>query len=668
MKGFKPGKFLKEAKDRVKNFNKDKLFLPLKNLYLISFVVPLVLFYFYRIYGDSFYAIIAVISLIFFLSLLFPKTENRIIFIRKFNLNDIKESFKLKQRKESLASIKLSKSSFKNSKPILLIIFFIFLIYFTILGRFFLVTIPGAKNPIIEYYISQIELTKSFFFIDIVIFLIVFFLFSQIARRNFRFKPANRLKLMLLLFVFGMIFSLVSLFLYGVVEVNLYSITARSPVALGIIHDNKAIIQKLKTLKSAPKVIGVESNSKNLLAIIFSQADDKKFYSLRIQQNIPRFLTIPIDLPNYPLFFVKNTLVINQLDKDQINAISPVIARLFLEDYFKNRELKEDPKIIILNRQEYLAFREDRINDQVNKIKDIIQKIEDYINSLYSDINTAKQKIAYNQQGIQSAQQNKDYYYNSCVNAGYWDYWTGSFYRYYSQSYCDSIKSQYDDSIAQFQKNINDWNDRIGYDQGELSSAQSLDQNYKDWADAVDAEKNTTPEELGIFEDPNTIRVVLDSTSPSSVNEFLETLVHENLHYQSFVSKDRFFQFSDKSYDGFWEEGLTEYFARKVIAKETGSNVNQGYPLIVKIIGQVVKKIPESELQRIYFTKDEASLEADLNSAYGENFYKDTELFFESLSYLPSDRQLKIANNIMTRIRGEQLSSKDLFSTDVPGE
>jgi hypothetical protein len=217
---------------------------------------------------------------------------------------------------------------------------------------------------------------------------------------------------------------------------------------------------------------------------------------------------------------------------------------------------------------------------------------------------------------------------------------------------------QLDGTISGFQKNISDWTVHIHEDEGLVSQAQSVMATLQSYIQMADAQKDNTPRELGLFSDPSTIRIVLDTTSSKSIQEYLETLVHESLHYQSYVSQDR------KLSTSFFEEGLTEYFSRQVLAQNLGMQVNIGYPLVTKLISQMMKKIPEQEFERIYLTKDESRLEAVLNSAYGSTFYSDTVFYFTALFYAPPADALKTANVIMSRIGGGLLAEKDLVSTD----
>ncbi len=646
----------------------------MKYFRFLIFLFPLVFLLLFLSFKDPFYLIFTGFTFLFSFFIAKPKfLSDKVL----SGLTNKKQARKDHHDKKSKSEEIIGTSNWKYGS---LIFIFISILFFTILFTFTAVytaqTVPTVKNFIYEYYLTQLLNLKH---IWIYIVLLLFFATWLIPNINLHGKNKITFRLSLFPFVkhllqgclgllISFIISFLIVYLYGILQLNFAVLELKFyPDSVGVIYGKNAISSKLKTMKIPLQVIGSGNNSSNIILsiIINGYSAKNSYYQERIINKIPYSLIIPFDLSNQSVVLVHNTLIINSIDKDEIQSLSPTIAHLLLVNYFKNRDLKDDPTISILNRQEYLAFRQDEINQQISKIQTAIQKVEDYINSLYGGINNAKQKIAYNQNGIQSAASNRDYYYNNCISAGYTDFFTGSFYHYYSQAYCDSNKSQWDQDIAQFQQNINDWNNTLQYDENELSNAQTAEQNLKDYAQLIENQKNSTPDELGKFDGPKTVRVVLDSTSAKGISEFLETLAHENLHYQSYVSNDRNLQFTDGTYDSFWEEGLTEYFARKVITVNLGVNVNQGYPLIVKIVAEIAKKIPETELQKIYFTKDENTLEEDLNATYGKDFYKNTEPYFEYISHLPVDKQLKYANNIMTVIGGKQLSSNDLYSTDL---
>jgi hypothetical protein len=460
--------------------------------------------------------------------------------------------------------------------------------------------------------------------------------------------------------VIGLLFSFVITYFFGLGEVNFIAAKINIfPSSAGIVVGKDAINKKLQNLNEQLSIIGSDNNIKNIVLsqLIVRKDRQNSYYTQRIIKNIPSYLSLQINIPKKSLVMVGNTLIVSELNKDDVQSVSPTIAKIFLKHYFKSRYLKENaPNMTVMGRQDYLTFREKQIDDQVAKLDDVIQKIKDYISTLYGSISTDKQKISVNQNGLDSSISQRDSAYDYCLNAGYHFY--GYFYHTFNQSYCDSSRSSWDNIIAGFQKNISDWQGQLQYDQKQLSDYQGFSDYVANIRDLVDSQRDTTPQELGIFEPDNNIKVVLDSTSPKAIDNYFETLIHEYLHYTSYIS-------DKKELDHFFEEGLTEYYARKTIKDNLGINVNLGYPLISKLIEQMMTKIPESELQDIYFTKDQSQLTAALDNAYGKNFYQDTQLYFTAISYAPADKALKMANNIMYRIGGKELSEQDLYSSSL---
>ncbi len=169
--------------------------------------------------------------------------------------------------------------------------------------------------------------------------------------------------------------------------------------------------------------------------------------------------------------------------------------------------------------------------------------------------------------------------------------------------------------------------------------------------------KQNTPNELGVFENRDSIRLVFNTDDSHAIANYFATLTHEYLHYASFVTDDQRFD------NSFFEEGLTEYFTRAAVKDALQADTNLGYPVQAKIISEMMKMIPESELAEIYFTKDEVALQKALDRVYGDGFYENNQVIFETLQYTSSPKQaLKLANDIMKRIGGEALTEKDLKS------
>ena len=192
-----------------------------------------------------------------------------------------------------------------------------------------------------------------------------------------------------------------------------------------------------------------------------------------------------------------------------------------------------------------------------------------------------------------------------------------------------------------------------------IAEYESYKEFYTYQKDRLEDAAQSIPHELGVFRDPDTITIIFNTNNPHAVADYLATLVHEYLHYASFVSKDKQFTSS------FFEEGLTEYLARGAINRNLRMTTNLGYPLQVKIIEQMTNMITESEFAELYFNKDEEGLERALDRVYGDGFYENNLVLFESLQYSSDPEEMvAIANAIMEKIGGEEaLTEKDLKSS-----
>jgi hypothetical protein len=640
----------------------------MKKLRFVTLLLPIALVGLFVLYKDMFYIALAIASLLFSVLIIIPNLFSKKIVLKHYKP---KESF-IAKKEELLKGVtsgieKRLKKRFYL--PIIGALFLFFVVSFSYIAIYKLNIIPNAHNLILEYYQSQFLFLKPFLLYLIAGVVVGSYILSVFLSKykGTHKKISFSLRHFPLYFGFvsltlvtGFIFSFITTYLFGIGEINYIAArTNMSPPSAGVVVGKDAINKKLQDSSGKLSIIGSDNNLKSIILsqLIVRSDNQSSYYVQRIIKNIPQNLSLQINIPKQSLVMVGNTLIISEINKDDLQAVSTTIAKMFVKHYFKSRYLKDgQPNITLMGRQDYLAFREKQIDDQVSKLDDVLQKIKDYINALYGSISTDKQKIASNQNGLSSSIAQRDSAYDYCINAGYYFY--GYFYHTFSQSYCDSSRASWDNIIAGFQKNISDWQAQLSYDQKELSDSQALNDYVKNIRDIVDSQRDATPQELGVFDPQDTIKVVLDSTSPKAVDNYLETLAHEYLHYTSYIS-------DKKELDHFFEEGLTEYYARKTIKDNLGVDVNLGYPLISKLIEQMMTKIPENELQDIYFTKDQNRLIGLLDDAYGKKFYEDTQLYFMAISYAPADKALKMANNIMYRIGGKELNEQDIYSSSL---
>jgi len=461
-------------------------------------------------------------------------------------------------------------------------------------------------------------------------------------------------------FLLGLVLALVLTTLIAVLQLNVISISLRiNSQSAGVITDKQQLINKLKSMDKAPEIIPYTTNEqgKLLITLTNSSPTDNSFYTKSLIQNIPAFLTFPLQVPDKSVFMIKNVLVVKSINPPDIEPLSPYIGYLLVKSYFNGRFIKSYPSVKVMGRQEYLDYRTSQFDSVISKLNSYILSIDDEISGYYGRIQDDKNKIASWESYISTANSNKSAAYNNCISAGYYDFFTYSFMYTNSQSYCQSVASQYDNYVNQGNQSIASLNQDINATSYNISQDQDAETTAKGYISSLENAKTQTPQELGIFEADNNIKVAVDETSPNVVVDYFETLSHEYLHYASYVNKDSTLKYS------FFEEGLTETFARQVAKKEFGVDTHMGYPVLVAIMSEMMKKIQEKTLEDIYFTKDETTLEAVLANAYGEKFYNDFGNYFDILGYLPARDTLSMANAILLRMGAKTINASDLYST-----
>lgn len=523
------------------------------------------------------------------------------------------------------------------------------------------------SNLLFSYYLSLINIFEKN--PVLVIVLLVVILLSSKGLRNIHYNQRRRIKnksiqhhvqnpLMLLILSahFALLFSLIFAFLH----LNFLSLQVNlAPQSAGIIMGDK-VVEILKSIDKPPFIQEINKSqvNKEILAIKINSKNTNSFYLDQIILSIPKELIIPLNINKQNLIFLDNNLLISELNEKDLAAISPVLGNLLVKDYFKPRYIKNYPILRVLGRQEFIKVQDEQIDKQLSYIDNILNLAQPYIDQDYANVANDKSKIAYNQDGLNSDVSYRDWQYSNCLSAGYYDYFTGMFIKYYYQGYCDQLRQSWDNRINQWQKNIDDLTQQLNYDEGTLNQDLNIIQSIKNYRSLVENQKNLTPQEYGVTYDTNKIDIALDWTNAKSLTAFLETLTHEYLHYTSYVSEEKVLPI-------YFEEGITEYYARKVIKKELGQDTNFGYPLLEKVMGTLLAKLPQNDLEEAYFTKDSNSLEYIINKTYGDKFYENNQLNFISLFYGSSDDALKSANDIMKKIDGSKILKQDLFSEPI---
>lgn len=608
--------------------------------------------------SDVLYLSIALFVDLIIILLFFPKIlSNRQIDLSKLLRSNNKSIEKEITRRASF-EVDLKKLNFKTKLSYANLVFLLLSsLAFAYFAIFKLHNIDGDNFILIKYYAALLNNINDYLLIFLMLLTPLFLITFRLIQKGKR--VGKLLRSFFICFInlgFSSLVGLVLVIIFSASEISLFRLQiASNPKSAGIIVDQNTIIDELKKMANPPTILGKDKNIEDII-VLLKEKNKSTFYKNNIIPLAVRLSPIKSKLPSSSVMLLDNNLIITDFDKGKIESVSPVIAKLFVKNALAPRYIKDEPNVNLMDRQEYLKYRDDQINEAVQKIDDVLTQLQKGINILYSDISTDKKMISSNETSLSNSITERDEAYNYCMNAGYYSYYFGYFYRFYSDSDCNNQKAEWDTIIAGFQKNIQDWKNRLAYDQKQLADFQDTKDNVENYRVIVASQKDQAPYELGLFEPEKSVKVVLENTSTSSLADFYETLVHEYLHYTSYVSKDR-------KLDGFFEEGLTEYFARKVVKINLNTDTNLGYPLISKIIQEMIKKIPDDKLEEIYFTKNQDSLVSLLNESYGKNFYKDSQLYFTLIYYVPSKDAIKIANNIMFKIGGNELREDDLTST-----
>jgi hypothetical protein len=421
-------------------------------------------------------------------------------------------------------------------------------------------------------------------------------------------------------------------YLVAFVELNIVSIFLQiNPSIVGVQDDNTKVVQYLKDGRTLPKLVLSEPN-KLVRALAIEMSGENNFYSNFVLQVIPNGMVIPYK-QNKDILLMDNTLFIATMNDSTLEKIGPLLGYLLIKQYFPDRVIKSYPHISLMNEKQYMQHRENEEHKKALQIDNELKKLESNKSLLVASIQQDKDKIQANKVALKHTHGNKAL-------------------------------------IIAITKNISDWTKRLQKEQVLLKEYDNYLSIFKDKKMGVVSQQSNISGELGVFEPKDTIKISIDNAlqrhdglaigenQDRNFYKYMHTLTHEYLHYTSYVSEKKVLK------EPFFEEGLTEYFARKAVEDSLHIHINVGYPAYVKIIEQMTQLIPESELATIYFTKDEEGLEKALDRVYGDSFYKNNEVLFASFQYASDSEQiLHLTNSIMNKIGGKPLKESDLVSS-----
>lgn len=450
---------------------------------------------------------------------------------------------------------------------------------------------------------------------------------------------------------FSLILSYLVVFIYSIFESKklLHKIET-NPAFFRIIWDKEKILEEIKSKNELPKLIEVDNSiEKKLLESILAHDHTKSnFYKQKIIKSIPNILINTPTISQKNIILYRNYLFITNISEDNTQKIDstiikyyinteltkydmeeviPTIVRLYLKQIFPPNYIKEKPTVKIITKEKYTEYIQQKAKAKIKEIDKYYTQLQDFINKLYKNIKIVKQHIENNKMALKNALNKKDY----------------KVIEYYKREI-----SIWEKVLDQYQKILSE----------SLEDKKILEEKKERWENL----KNNTHTLKGLFEkDKNTILIILDSSKKVKLEYYILVLTHEYLHYTSSVPK--------KELPTFFEESLTEYFTIKVV-KKINPNFNQfieeNYLILIKVLQEMMKKIPEKKFEQIYFTKDKKLLIQVLNEAYGNNFYTESNKDFQNLSPDATLKDLlKSANNIINRIGGEKIKEEDLQQQSI---
>lgn len=433
----------------------------------------------------------------------------------------------------------------------------------------------------------------------------------------------------------GLLSSLFIIFFIAFLELNIYSfIYKNSPQKLGVIANTSQISDTLLKNRAVPKILISEKESKSAIIKMSQQAvGTDNYYGGIILPNFPKFLIFSKISSQPNVILIDDTLIISQLDPNDFQILSPVLGYLLTQKYFTQLSIKSFPKVEIISDDQYRQFRRDDFFDKL-KLVDLYQQQTEASIASYSsqlkDLDTSINSIKFQIKNIYLAIDKKSL----------------------------SLRKPLYDQVSLLNSQLDEANKSKSETDIKLTDTQKLSQ-YFTYQKSLGAKLiDNIPSERGSFFPPDIIKMTLDTNNPHTIADNLQLFVHEYLHYASYVGNDK------KLNNPFFEEGLTEFYARKIISDKLGTNTNLGYPVLNIIFTKFAKNLPDSDLLEIYFTKNESSLIKLLDQVYGKNFYAQNQALFIAIQST-NDRQqlLPLANLLMSKIKGDQLSDEDLKST-----
>ncbi|HNT29488.1 MAG TPA: hypothetical protein PKL83_00875 [bacterium] len=340
------------------------------------------------------------------------------------------------------------------------------------------------------------------------------------------------------------------------------------------------------------------------------------YYTQTLSSLVNEFSFPTLSIAETSLFYYDSVLYFGSVEEAAMEQISEELGRRLVQQYFSEHVIKADPDFDIIAQDEYVVKRQQQIAEDlaeydtaIGEARQTIIEIENEIPILQQTMGEIRQAIAEDEQYL------AEYGYDM------WGRWLEE---------DRAMLGRYENLLAEYQQGLADWQQYLA----DLENNREILTESSQWVDV----------ELGLFTPDNQIEIVLDTDDPLPPEAYLSTLVHEYLHFTSYVPEE--------DLENFFEEGLTEYYAREILRKSLHTTVELGYSSAVDIIQYMEQDIPFSEFTEIYFSKDEELLAQTVDQTYGTGFYATTLPVFKLVLYGDDEAAESAKDDLIARMEG----------------
>lgn len=311
------------------------------------------------------------------------------------------------------------------------------------------------------------------------------------------------------------------------------------------------------------------------------------------------------------LLFPSNILIVKSASQGLVEQLTPVLTRKLISAQYAQytKRVKNPPKISVLEDEKYLVVLQKKQEEHKRELLGSMQEVR---NGLREFDNVISQ--------LQSAITASDAEYSRYESYGRG--WRNECESGLSPNdpFCVKGKETIESNLQQIRTNKSQMETQIKeYTDARPKWLWALGQWQKAYEDFL--KDPVAPEfQGGIFLPPSNIYIKYNPKGNYPFSQYLQTLVHEYLHYEGNDAADQF--------PKFLEEGVTDYLASDLVKKflQTQSLViappdYSGYPELVETVTLLMKRLPKEDVLQAYFARQEYKIKDLVDKQYGKGVY-----------------------------------------------